>query len=464
MIILQNSHNEKTEGNSMTDRRKPEEIAINRHKIIAPILAALEENADEGRLSELKWNACRHSGISERTLRRWLAGYRRDGFEGLKPATRGSDKPAAIPEELIDEAILLRREVPSRSIPQIIEILEMEGRVPEGVLKRTTLQDKLQERGYSSRQMKLYQQGGLAARRFQRQERGDMWHSDIKFGPFLTVGGVKKQIYLVSFLDDATRYVVHGEFYDSLDQTIVEDCFRKAVLKEGLPRRVYFDNGKQYRTKWMERACAILGIKLLFAKPYSPESTGKIERFNRTVDSFLDEVDLKRCKTLEDFNRYFKVWLHECYHTRKHGGLDGLTPESAYKNGGAALRFVAPEVVASAFMRAEQRKVDKSGCISFSGKKYEVGILLIGRTVTVTYDPNDIETLTVEHDGKAWRIQELKIGKHTGPRPKLPKSMLPALPQTSRLLDEKEKRYENRRETVRRAIRFNGLEGGESDV
>ena len=65
-----------------------------------------------------------------------------------------------------------------------------------------------------------------------------MWHSDIKYGPFLVVNGVKKQIYLVSFLDDATRYAVHGEFYDSLDQTVVEDCFRKAILKEGLPRRV----------------------------------------------------------------------------------------------------------------------------------------------------------------------------------------------------------------------------------
>lgn len=222
---------------------------------------------------------------------------------------RSQNAPGVIPEELIAEAILLRREVPGRSVPQIIEILEMEGKAPPGLVKRTTLQDKLQAEGYSARQMKMYQSGGIAARRFQRQDRGDMWHSDIKFGPFLTVNGMTKQIYLVTFLDDATRYVVHGEFYDSLDQTVVEDCFRKAILKEGLPRRVYFDNGKQYRTKWMERACAILGIKLLFAKPYSPESTGKIERFNRTVDSFLDEVALENCKALLDYNRYFKVWI-----------------------------------------------------------------------------------------------------------------------------------------------------------
>ena len=87
-------------------------------------------------------------------------------------------------------------------------------------------------------------------------------------------------------------------------------------------------------------------------------------------------------------------------------------------------------------MRVEQRKVDKSGCLSFGGKKYEASVLLVGRTVNVAYDPNDIQTLTVEYDGDSWRVKELQIGEHTGPRPKLPKSMLPGIPQTSRFLDE----------------------------
>jgi hypothetical protein len=291
-----------------------------------------------------------------------------------------------------------------------------------------------------------------------------MWASDIKYALHLPIDGALRQTYLVSFIDDATRYVVHGEFYDSLDQTIVEDCFRKAVLKEGLPRRVYFDNGAQYKNRWMDRACAILGIKLLFTKPYSPESHGKSERFNRTVESFLNEAALKRCGTLDDLNRYFKVWIQECYHTRVHGSLNGMTPEIAYKTSKSPRRFTSPDTVANAFMRVEQRKVDKSGCISFSAKRYEVGILFAGRTVTVAYDPNDIQTLRVEYDGKAWQVQELKIGEHTGPRPKLPKTMMPAIPHTSRLLDEKEKRHATRQGAVCRAIRFNGLEVGGGGV
>jgi len=451
----------------MTDKRKLEEIALNRHKILSPLLTAMEEHTDAATITRLRAEICQNAGIHRRTLGRWLDWYREKGFEGLKPSSRSSGG-TTIPEELITEAILLRREVPSRSVPQIIEILELEGKAPPGLIKRTTLQDRLMDRGYSARQMKMYQDPGIAARRFARLERNDMWHSDIKFGPFMTINGLKKQIYLVSFLDDATRYVIHGEFYDSLDQSIVEDCFRKAIIKEGLPKRVYFDNGKQYRNKWMERACGILEIKLLFAKPYSPESTGKVERFNRTVDSFLNEAALKNTKTLEDFNRLFNVWVQECYHTRIHGGLD-ITPEIAYRTSKAPLRFLPADTIASAFMHSESRKVDKTGCISFGGKLYEVGVLFAGQKVNIIYDPADIQTLTVEHErsGDSFRIKELKIGEHTGPRPQLPKFMTPALPRTSRLLDEKEKQHAARQDVVRRAIRYKDISGGkdgETDV
>jgi len=451
------------EDSSMKNTQKADEIALNRYKIIAPVFASMEEQADSAKIASLKKEACEQSGVHIRTLMRWIDSYKECGFDGLKPMERNNGI-RGLSEDLVDEAIMLRREVPTRSVRQIIEILEMEGKAPKGFIKRTTLHDRLQAKGYSAKQMKMYHQTGFASRRYQRKNRGDLWQSDIKYGPFIVSGNVKKQIYLVSFIDDATRYVLHGEFYDSLDQTIVEDCFRKAVLKEGVPRRVYFDNGKQYRTKWMERACAILGIKLLYAKPYSPESTGKVERFNRTVESFLDEVALKHCKTLEEYNRYFNVWLSECYNRREHSGLDGKTPEYTYKNSNAPLRFVPPDVVASAFMRVEQRKVDKSGCISFSGKKYEVTALLAGRQVDVAYDPNNLQTIFVEYDSKSWHVQELVIGEHSGPRPKLPKLLLPSQPVTSRLLDEKEKQYENRQETVRRAIRYSGLEGGEQNV
>ena len=459
--------------NRVIENRSAEERAEFRFKIIIPVLVALEEGADAARISQVKEKVCDQHGISRRTLERWLASHSQGGFNGLKPVQRVYCGPKAIPEELIDEAIQLRREVPLRSVAQIIEILEMEGKAPVGLLRRTTLQEKLTARGYSSRLIKLYQQKGVASRRFVRLNRNDLWQADIKVTFYNTARGTKEKMYLVCFIDDATRFVVHAEFYDNMEQTIVQDCFRKAIIKEGLPSRVYYDNGGQFKNRWMQRACAKLDIKLLFAKPYSPESTGKSERWNRTVDSFLAEAKLKKLTTIDRYNHFLKVWLQECYHTRIHTSLMD-TPENVYKTSKAPLRFVDQAVIADAFLHCETRKVDKSGCVRFANKLYDVGIPLIGQSVDVVFDPADIRTITVEHKASGYvkQVSELVVGPHSGKRPKLPDTMLPLPCETSRLLDLKEQKYNRNQNAVRRAIRYSDIEtdskysdkGGEPNV
>lgn len=88
----------------MVDRQNPKGIAVNRYKIIAPIIAAMEEKADMVRLVMLKKEACAASGISMRTMRRWPTRYRQNGFEGLKPADWSGSGPCVIPEKLMAEA------------------------------------------------------------------------------------------------------------------------------------------------------------------------------------------------------------------------------------------------------------------------------------------------------------------------------------------------------------------------
>ncbi|MFS0647392.1 DDE-type integrase/transposase/recombinase [Siminovitchia sp. 179-K 8D1 HS] len=260
----------------MKDQRKAEEIAAQRFQLISPLLA---EGLDAGKAKQLKDEISKNSGLSERTIRRYLSQYLTGGFSALKPrGTSTRTKAEAIPAHLLEQAILLRKEAPSRSVAQIIQILEWEGLAEPGQIKRSTLQEKLTEKGYSTRQMKLYSQSGVAARRFQKRHRNQLWQSDIKYGPYLPIGpnGIKKQVYLVVIIDDATRFILHGAFYPTLDSRIVEDAFRQAVQKYGVPEAVYFDNGKQYRTKWMARTCSKLGTRLVFAKPYAAESKGYV--------------------------------------------------------------------------------------------------------------------------------------------------------------------------------------------
>lgn len=446
----------------MSVPKKAEEIAVYRMQLLAPLL---EEGLDPAKVRQLRDRICEQTGLSDRSIRRYTARYRDGGFNGLKPKPKKRiNKEDPVPAHILEQAIVLRREVPGRSVAQLIQILEWEGRIEPGQLKRSTLQEKLAGRGYSSRHMRMYTQNGIAARRYQQKQRNKLWHSDIKFGPYLPVGkdGVKKQVYLVLFVDDASRFILHGEFYPTLDQVIVEDCFRKALQKYGVPDAVYFDNGKQYRTKWMTRACAKMGIRLLYAKPYSPESTGKPERINRVVDSFLAEAILEKPQTLDKLNQLFWVWLEECYQTKPHSALEGnLSPETTYRRDQKPLRFLEPEVIANAFLHCEARKVDKAGCISFAGKKYEAGLEFIGCTVEVIYDPADISELTIEYEGHApSKAKPLVIGERAGQRPKMPEHLNPIPAESSRLLCAAEKRNQHRKAQQVPAISYRAVSKG----
>ncbi|MGI6467816.1 MAG: DDE-type integrase/transposase/recombinase [Syntrophomonadaceae bacterium] len=451
----------------MRDEKRAEEIAALRLQMLAPLLT---EGLDAGQARVIKTRICEQTGISERTLRRYVELYKAQGFNGLKPKGRGKrSSEEAFPIDILEQAILLRRQVPSRSISQIIQILEWEGLVQPGQIKRSTLQEKLAQRGYSSRHMRMYADTGVATRRYQMKYRNQLWHSDIKYGPYLPIGkeGKKKQVYLVSFVDDTTRFILHGEFYPVLDQIIVEDCFKKAILKYGVPEKVYFDNGGQYRNKWMIRACAKMGIQLLYAKPYSPEATGKVERFNRVVDSFLAEAGLEKPQTLERLNQLFAVWLEECYQHKPHSGIEGnLSPAVAYQSNRKTLRYIDPEILASAFLHCEERKVDKAGCISFEGRKYEVGLTFIGRKVDVIFEPNDISELTIEYEGhEPFKARQLMIGEQSGKRPKLPEYMQIEPAQSSRLLSATAKKNQERKESHPPAVSYRSVsKGGERHV
>lgn len=448
----------------MRDHRKTEEIAAQRMQLLSPLLA---KDLDPAKARKLKAEICARTGISERTLRRYLARYRENGFGGLKPKGRSERlNEDAIPAHILEQAILLRREVPGRSVAQIIQILEWEGLAEPGRIKRSTLQEKLAEKGYSTRQMRMYADTGVAARRYQHRHRNQLWHSDIKYGPYLPIGpdGAKKQVYLVSFVDDATRFVVHGEFYPTLDQLIVEDCFRQSITKYGIPETVYFDNGKQYRTKRMSRICSKLGIRLLFAKPYSPEATGKVERFNRVVDSFLREAVLEKPPTLDKLNHLFWVWLDQCYQTKPHSSLGKVSPESAFRSDRKPLRLQPPETVTNAFLHCAERKVDKAGCINFTGQKYEVGLSFIGRTVMVVYDTADITELTIEYQGHApFKVKQLVIGERTGKRPPLPEHLQKEPAASSRLLTAAAKRHQQRRDQQVPAVSYRTVAKGAGD-
>jgi putative transposase len=405
------------------------------------IMSLLDENLDPKSIVELKKKLAAQHEISYRTISRYYEAYMKDGFEGLKPKQITTREHNLLPKnfpEIVDTAVELRRECPSRSVKDIIRIMELENFILPGSVSRSTLQRHLHKRGFGSHQMKIYTQKGTAARRFQKSQRCMLFQGDIKYGPYLPIGknGAKKQVYLTAFIDDATRFIVAAKFYEHQQVAVIEDTLRTAIMQYGKPDAIYVDNGKQYRSSWLDKACTRLGIKLLFAKPYHPEGKGKIEAFNRRIDSFLSEVALMDIKTLDELNVLLKLWIDEHYHKSPHHGLGGIAPEVAFKTDKRSLKFIDMRTLTEAFLHTEERTVDKTGCISFEGKRYEVGLQLIGRKVEVRYDPSWTDEVEIYHpDFVPFMAKEQVIGERCGTRAELPERMSTLKPKSSRLLD-----------------------------
>lgn len=174
----------------MKDKKLAKEIAERRMIMIAPLVGVLSSQ------EEYYCKRCEIAetyDVSTRTLQRYVDAYNQSGIDGLEPQGRVPEQNLVVSKEILAEAIRLRREVPSRSVPTIIRILELEGKAEQGVLKRTTLQRALAREGYSSAMMKMYRDNGYASQRFQRVHRCDLWQGDIKYGPTLRIGGKVSQ-------------------------------------------------------------------------------------------------------------------------------------------------------------------------------------------------------------------------------------------------------------------------------
>lgn len=448
-----------------------DDTALQRFQIIAPLL---NDTLDSAALLRMRKQIAFDSGLSEKTVKRYHDAYLKEGFEGLKPQSRKPHNFGNLPgnyDELLKEAIQLRREVPNRSVDKIITILELEGRVPPGLLKRSTLQRHLYKAGFGSMHLEIYKEAQKSSsKRFCKPHRMMLIQGDIKYGIKLPIGknGAMKQTYLSSAIDDHSRYILFSRFYDNQEEAIVEDTFRNAILRFGSFDKCYFDHGSQYMARQLKLSLAKLSIHISSAPVRSGKSKGKIEKFHQVVDSYLDEAQAKKIKTLEDLNYYWEIFLEEYYHKEAHDGIKeyyeslgvdvpdtGITPLQEFERDTRPLKFLDAKVVGEAFRYHETRKVDKGACISFQGRKYETKPSLIGRIVEISYDPDSPEVITVSYPGvESFQTAPLKIGEYCDRSPALPPSMHDINPETSRFLDALELKYKENRKRRADAISF----------
>ncbi|MBU0496116.1 MAG: DDE-type integrase/transposase/recombinase [Chloroflexi bacterium] len=338
--------------------------------------------------------------VSEVTLRRWEKAYRAGGFEALKPRGRTDGGAArAISTVTLDRAEALKRELPSRSVRTIIDILQRDqtSPIPEEHLAPRTLSRHLAARGATTARLR---RPPTAHRRFERSHFGDLWQSDAMDGPRLPDTAdpqAQRQTFLFAFLDDYTRLVPHAQFYWNEQLPRLEDCLKHAILRYGCPLAIYADQGQVYRATQFDAACATLGVQRILAKPYSPQAKGKIERFFRFVQSdFLPELACSNSvQTLDDLNQALLAWLEVVYHRKVHSET-GQAPLDRYRQDPQpTIRPVDPLTLRNAFLFRAIRRVNKTGQVHLQGNRYTVPGYLVSQQIELRYDPFDLTQVEV---------------------------------------------------------------------
>ena len=387
-----------------------ERVALFRHRLIAQLLpedlTARQRQRTIERIvaADHQIPGTRRTRVAESTLRDWLRDYRGGGFDALKPKRRiDAGHPRALDPALVERLLQVKEAEPDRSIRRIIETVRKEGVLARAQhLPQSTVYRLFKQHGLMSRIGEAAP--GEDRRRFAYARAGQLWMSDVMYGPAVPDDTRRKRkTYLIAFLDDATRVIPHAAFAFAENTRAFLPVFKQALLRCGLPARLFVDNGANYRSHQFALICAKLGVALIHARPFQPAGKGKIERFFRTCRAqLIAELTDQDTASLAALNRRLAVWIEGEYHQQPHRGLDQQTPLERWAQSAEGLRYPDPGMdLDELFLFEDQRKVQNDRTASLHGHLYEVDASLIGQRVTLRYDPTQPEApVQVIHNGQ----------------------------------------------------------------
>lgn len=319
---------------------------------------------------------------SRQSIDRWLSAWRKGGLSALEPAERSDTGELRAHPELFAEVAQLRLELPSRSSTQIASIIFHRHGVR---ISERTVREQLRRRGLHKEAL---QAEPKVFGRYEAARPNERWVTDVLVGPYVPWPKVDRSVKARLFLivDDHSRLLVDGRFYAHENARACQELLRRAIVRRGVPEVLYCDNGAPFSNNWLTRTCAVLGVRLVHSKPYSPEGRGKQERLNRYIrEAFLAEATHRGIESLDELNDLFMAWAEQVANRRVHAETKEMPIERFERSG--PHRSVDPERLREAFRWSVTRKVTRTATVPLEGNSYAVDAALVGRRVELRYDP-----------------------------------------------------------------------------
>ena len=346
-------------------------------------------------------DVARRNGVARQTVHDWLKRYAAGGMAALvdrssKPLSCSHQIPAEVEARIVD----LRRAHPGWGPRTILDRLGKDGVAPlpgRSSVHRALLRHGLIGPGKRRRRREDY-------KRWERGRAMDLWQMDVVGRIFLADG---TELHAITGVDDHSRFCVCARLVARATARPVCDALAWAMRTHGVPDQILTDNGKVFTARFgkgpgpvlFDRICNDNGIRHLLTAPYSPTTTGKVERFHRTLRAEWVRPNDGVFTTIVEAQASLDAWVEHYNCERPHQSLGMASPVERFRLAQPRADVVdvaePPEAVAAPPVRPAgvTRWVDQRGTVSLAGFRYRVGLVFAGECVEVVCHGGLVEIL-----------------------------------------------------------------------
>jgi transposase InsO family protein len=338
----------------------------------------------------------RRYGVARQTVHEWLARYASGGLGGLADrSSRPASCPHQMPPQVEARIASLRRDHPNWGPSRILWELQRAGTEPlpgRSAVYRALVRHGLVDPKKRKRRREDY-------RRWERGRAMQLWQMDV-MGRVHLAGG--QEVKVVTGIDDHSRFVVCARVVAAATARPVCLALAEALARHGVPQEVLTDNGKVFTARFgtgpgpvmFDRICTDNGIRHLLTAPYSPTTTGKVERLHKTMRAEFFTPRDGTWATIPELQAALDGWVSQYNTARPHQSCGGRPPAERFALAGqpvtpddsAVAAASAPAAAPAAGVRRPagvSRWVNAHGKVSLAGFSYNVGATYAGEPVEV---------------------------------------------------------------------------------
>jgi len=323
---------------------------------------------------ETKRSLCARYGISRKTGYKWLQRFEEVGSLGAlrEHSRRPHRSPRQTDVEIENRVVALRQQYGwgSRKLHCLLK--------REGIeLGRATIGRILQRRGL----IDSAKRSRPAVQRFERARPNELVQMDFK-GPYELDNG--SACLPLSLLDDHSRFALALDPLASTHGAQVQRVLEGSFERYGLPEAMLVDHGTPWWSSTNGHGLTRLGVflirqgvRLVYSGIGHPQTQGKVERFHRTLEAWLQHHGTPG--TRRGFQEALTSFRREYNEVRPHEAIDLETPSQRYR---ASVRRYRPNPPPWEYPDgAELRQLAHNGCLHEAGRYHFVCLALTGRRV-----------------------------------------------------------------------------------